>query len=84
MMVERIHPKAPVMLIFNAIFTCLTSCINLSNIHPMSHMSFIRDSVTYSDQMSTVILCRNLINIQSLLTFSRRIKYLQLFGINKQ
>ena len=31
MTVERIHPKAPVMLIFNAIFTCLPSCINLSN-----------------------------------------------------
>ena len=30
MMVERIHPKAPVMLIFIAIFTCLPSCINLS------------------------------------------------------
>ena len=33
MTVERIHPKAPVMLIFIAIFTCLPSCINLSNIH---------------------------------------------------
>ena len=32
MTVERIHPKAPVMLIFIAIFTCLPSCINLSNI----------------------------------------------------
>ena len=32
MTVERIHPKAPVMLIFTAIFTCLPSCINLSNI----------------------------------------------------
>ena len=32
MAVERIHPKAPVMLIFIAIFTCLPSCINLSNI----------------------------------------------------
>ena len=31
MTVERIHPKAPVMLIFIAIFTCLLSCINLSN-----------------------------------------------------
>ena len=31
MTVERIHPKAPVMLIFIAIFTCLPSCINLSN-----------------------------------------------------
>ena len=30
MTVERIHPKAPVMLIFIAIFTCLPSCINLS------------------------------------------------------
>ena len=30
--VERIHPKAPVMLIFIVIFTCLPSCINLSNI----------------------------------------------------
>ena len=34
MTVERIHPKAPVMLIFIAIFTCLPSCINLSNITP--------------------------------------------------
>ena len=33
MTVERIHPKAPVMLIFIAIFTCLPSCINLSNIN---------------------------------------------------
>ena len=32
MTVERIHPKAPVMLIFIAIFMCLPSCINLSNI----------------------------------------------------
>ena len=32
MTVERIHPKAPVMLILIAIFTCLPSCINLSNI----------------------------------------------------
>ena len=32
MTAERIHPKAPVMLIFIAIFTCLPSCINLSNI----------------------------------------------------
>ena len=32
MTVERIHPKATVMLIFIAIFTCLPSCINLSNI----------------------------------------------------
>ena len=32
MTVERIHPKAPVMLTFIAIFTCLPSCINLSNI----------------------------------------------------
>ena len=32
MTVERIHPKAPVMLIFIAIFTCLPSCINLSNL----------------------------------------------------
>ena len=31
MTVERIHPKTPVMLIFIAIFTCLPSCINLSN-----------------------------------------------------
>ena len=31
MTVERIHPKAPVMLIFIAIFTCLLSCIDLSN-----------------------------------------------------
>ena len=31
MTVERIHPKAPVMLIFIAIFTCLPSYINLSN-----------------------------------------------------
>ena len=29
---KRIHPKAPVKLIFIAIFTCLPSCINLSNI----------------------------------------------------
>ena len=34
MTVERIHPKAPVILIFIAIFTCLPSCINLSNIRP--------------------------------------------------
>ena len=33
MTVERIHPKAPVMLVFIAIFTCLPSCINLSNIY---------------------------------------------------
>ena len=33
MTVERIHPKAPVMLIFIAIFTCLPSCINLSYIN---------------------------------------------------
>ena len=33
MTVERIHPKAPVMLIFIAIFTCLPSCINLSSIY---------------------------------------------------
>ena len=32
MTVERIHSKAPVMLIFIAISTCLPSCINLSNI----------------------------------------------------
>ena len=38
MTVERIHPKAPVMLIFIAIFTCLPSCINLSNI---SHILLI-------------------------------------------
>ena len=31
MTVERIHPKAPIILIFIAIFTCLPSCINLSN-----------------------------------------------------
>ena len=36
MTVERIHPKAPVMLIFIAIFTCLPSCINLSNINSIS------------------------------------------------
>ena len=36
MTVERIHPKAPVMLIFIAIFfTCLPSCINLSYINPI-------------------------------------------------
>ena len=34
MTVERIHLKAPVMLIFIAIFTCLPRCINLSNITP--------------------------------------------------
>ena len=33
MTVERIHPKAPAMFIFIAIFTCLPSCINLSNIY---------------------------------------------------
>ena len=33
MTVERIHPKAPVMLIFIAIFTCLPSCINVSKIY---------------------------------------------------
>ena len=33
MTVERINPKAPVMLIFIAIFTCLPSCINLPNTH---------------------------------------------------
>ena len=33
MTVERIHPKAPVMLIFIAIFTSLPGCINLSNIY---------------------------------------------------
>ena len=38
MTVERIHPKAPVMLIFIAIFTCLPSCINLSNIDPINTM----------------------------------------------
>ena len=38
MMVERIHPKAPVMLIFIAIFTCLPSCINLSNIGLYSYL----------------------------------------------
>ena len=41
MTVERIHPKAPVMLIavmLIAIFTCLPSCINLSNIY-MSHIA---------------------------------------------
>ena len=32
MTVERIHLKAPVMLIFIAIFTCLPCCINFSNI----------------------------------------------------
>ena len=32
MTVQRIHPKAPVMLIFISIFTCLPNCINLSNI----------------------------------------------------
>ena len=31
MTVERIHPKAPVIFIFITIFTCLPSCINLSN-----------------------------------------------------
>ena len=44
MTVERIHPKAPVMLIFIAIFTCLPSCINLSNIdlYPIfGHQLFI-------------------------------------------
>ena len=39
MTVERIHPKAPVMLIFIAIFTCLPSCINLSNTNYNSFMS---------------------------------------------
>ena len=29
--VETIYPKAPVMFIFIDIFTCLLSCINLSN-----------------------------------------------------
>ena len=38
MTVERIHPKAPVMLIFIAIFTCLPSSINLSNIDPINTM----------------------------------------------
>ena len=41
MTVERIRPKAPVMLIFIAIFTCLPSCINLSNINIIL---FIRNS----------------------------------------
>ena len=30
--VERIHPKAPVIFMFIAIFTCLPTCINLSTI----------------------------------------------------
>ena len=38
MTVERIHPKAPVMLIFIAIFTCLPSCINLSNINKVPYI----------------------------------------------
>ena len=40
MTVERIHPKAPVMLIFIAIFTCLPSCINLSNIETCYNMYY--------------------------------------------
>ena len=45
MTVERIHPKAPVMLIFIAIFTCLPSCINLSNI---KYIKFKRHDSGYS------------------------------------
>ena len=32
MTIERIHSKAPVIFISIAIFTCLPSCINFSNI----------------------------------------------------
>ena len=38
MTVARIHLKAPVMLLFIAIFTCLPSCINLSNIQINIHI----------------------------------------------
>ena len=41
----------------------------------MSHISFIRDSIAYPDRMSTATECRNLIGIQFLSTFSRRIVY---------
>ena len=62
MTVERIHPKAPVMLIFIAIFTCLPSCINLSNIHQydldemyedMDKVNFIKsgNSIAYINNM---------------------------------
>ena len=46
MTVKRIHPKAPVMLIFIAIFTCLPSCINLSNLKYLEHW-FYTISVLY-------------------------------------
>ena len=44
MTVERIHPKAPVMLIFIAIFTCLPSCINLSNIFTVFYIYYANSS----------------------------------------
>ena len=44
MMVERIHPKAPVIFISIAIFTCLPSCINLSNIDPIGSI-FVKESI---------------------------------------
>ena len=49
MTVERIHPKAPVMLIFIAIFTCLRSCINLSNINLINTMISTMDSLNNSN-----------------------------------
>ena len=54
MTVERIHPKAPVMLIFIAIFKCLPSCINLSNIeldkYFWSHIASIHINIPGSDR----------------------------------
>ena len=57
MTVERIHLKAPVMLIFIAIFTCLPSCINLSNI---SQLSIIRLKEVKVLSIKPIFICKQL------------------------
>ena len=57
MTVERIHPKAPVMLIFIAIFTCLPSCINLSNIIRLIFYSRICVFLEVKQEYFLIYLC---------------------------
>ena len=65
MTVERIHPKAPVMLIFIAIFTCLPSCINLSNIvclvQRATHLFYAIYIAVYSIQFASIYVCGEVI-----------------------
>ena len=73
MTVERIHPKAPVMLIFIAIFTCLPGCINLSN-NEITHCVFQRQSTLLYYECHTAILTREYVHCTVFATIIRNMR----------